>query len=169
MTLYEGWQELYGTDESDEGQNEFWQTYFMKEQKVYKTILGEKIEVLTGTVLELAERFDMDPSTFTGFLDGINTSLDELITVEELKVDDQLQLTIVYEKLYYNMLKAKADWLYNLEEWNDILSVDQRKDIKKQFNIDHTVRNTNKISRNDACPCGSGKKYKKCCMLKDEA
>lgn len=26
-----------------------------------------------------------------------------------------------------------------------------------------TVRNTEKIGRNDSCPCGSGKKYKKCC------
>ncbi|MBK5252256.1 MAG: SEC-C domain-containing protein [Peptostreptococcaceae bacterium] len=25
-----------------------------------------------------------------------------------------------------------------------------------------------KISRNDPCPCGSGKKYKKCCLAKDE-
>ncbi|WP_269082983.1 SEC-C metal-binding domain-containing protein [Sporosarcina globispora] len=24
-----------------------------------------------------------------------------------------------------------------------------------------------KISRNDPCPCGSGKKYKKCCGSKD--
>jgi hypothetical protein len=24
----------------------------------------------------------------------------------------------------------------------------------------------NKAGRNDACPCGSGKKYKKCCELK---
>ena len=23
-----------------------------------------------------------------------------------------------------------------------------------------------KVNRNDACPCGSGKKYKKCCALK---
>jgi Flp pilus assembly protein TadD len=26
-----------------------------------------------------------------------------------------------------------------------------------------------KVGRNDPCPCGSGKKYKKCCMVKDEA
>jgi len=26
----------------------------------------------------------------------------------------------------------------------------------------------NKVGRNDLCPCGSGKKYKKCCMVKDE-
>jgi len=28
---------------------------------------------------------------------------------------------------------------------------------------------TTKISRNAPCPCGSGKKYKKCCLEKDEA
>jgi uncharacterized protein YecA (UPF0149 family) len=27
-------------------------------------------------------------------------------------------------------------------------------------------RETPKIGRNDPCPCGSGKKYKKCCMNK---
>ncbi|MEJ2040503.1 MAG: SEC-C metal-binding domain-containing protein [Desulfosarcinaceae bacterium] len=26
-----------------------------------------------------------------------------------------------------------------------------------------------KIGRNDPCPCGSGKKYKKCCMGKSQA
>ncbi len=25
-------------------------------------------------------------------------------------------------------------------------------------------RETPKVGRNDACPCGSGKKYKKCCL-----
>ena len=25
------------------------------------------------------------------------------------------------------------------------------------------VRNEEKVGRNDPCPCGSGKKYKKCC------
>lgn len=25
-----------------------------------------------------------------------------------------------------------------------------------------------KIGRNDPCPCGSGKKYKKCCLLKKD-
>lgn len=25
-------------------------------------------------------------------------------------------------------------------------------------------RDTPKVGRNDACPCGSGKKYKKCCL-----
>ena len=31
------------------------------------------------------------------------------------------------------------------------------------------VRKTVKVGPNDPCPCGSGKKYKKCCYLKDKA
>ena len=38
------------------------------------------------------------------------------------------------------------------------------KTVKKQ-----PVRNAaNKVGPNDPCPCGSGKKYKKCCMQKDK-
>lgn len=29
--------------------------------------------------------------------------------------------------------------------------------------LDLTIKNESKIGRNDVCPCGSGKKYKKCC------
>ncbi len=38
------------------------------------------------------------------------------------------------------------------------------KTVKKQ-----PVRKTNKVGPNDPCPCGSGKKYKKCCRDKDIA
>ena len=31
------------------------------------------------------------------------------------------------------------------------------------------VRKGKKIGRNDPCPCGSGKKYKHCCLGKDQA
>ena len=34
--------------------------------------------------------------------------------------------------------------------------------------IDFVERKKKKIGRNDPCPCGSGKKYKKCCLGKDE-
>ena len=38
------------------------------------------------------------------------------------------------------------------------------KSVKKQ-----PVRTAaNKVGPNDPCPCGSGKKYKKCCMQKDK-
>jgi len=39
-----------------------------------------------------------------------------------------------------------------------------RPTVKKQ-----PVRKEKKVGPNDPCPCGSGKKYKKCCMQKDKA
>lgn len=32
--------------------------------------------------------------------------------------------------------------------------------------IEQYIRDTPKIGRNELCSCGSGKKYKKCCLIK---
>ena len=42
-----------------------------------------------------------------------------------------------------------------------LISVEKKKDIKVE-----KVTNRNKIGRNQKCVCGSGKKYKKCCLKK---
>ena len=97
-----------------------------------------------------------------GFLDGINTSLDSSLDLEALTEESEIDRSILLYKLYYNMLNAKANWLYELEEWDALLSADERTTIRKQFNEDHRAVST-KVGRNDPCPCGSGKKYKKCC------
>ena len=44
-----------------------------------------------------------------------------------------------------------------------ILSPETRKAITKDFNRSRIVVKEDKVGRNDPCPCGSGKKYKKCC------
>jgi preprotein translocase subunit SecA len=41
------------------------------------------------------------------------------------------------------------------------ITSDFKKNKNKKKQID--PKNLNKIGRNDICPCGSGKKYKKCC------
>ncbi|MFC1571791.1 SEC-C metal-binding domain-containing protein, partial [Candidatus Margulisiibacteriota bacterium] len=38
---------------------------------------------------------------------------------------------------------------------------------QKQSSKQSTVKSV-RVGRNDPCPCGSGKKYKKCCLLKEE-
>lgn len=37
-------------------------------------------------------------------------------------------------------------------------------DYNKENTKDEPCRTDPKIGRNDPCPCGSGKKYKKCCL-----
>ena len=72
-------------------------------------------------------------------------------------------LEIDPEKLYYNMVEAKATWLYGLPQWESILTEEKRKELYKLQKASGTVRKPHKIGRNDPCPCGSGKKYKHCC------
>lgn len=81
-----------------------------------------------------------------------------------MEEDTEVSLGFDKEKLYMNMVEAKADWLYGLPEWNDIFSREKQDELYKEQKKSHTfVREGRKIGRNDPCPCGSGKKYKNCC------
>jgi len=85
----------------------------------------------------------------------------------DITEDCEITLEIDFEKLYYNMHDASADWLYNLEEWDNILSKEKRDEITREFNQSKIfTHEAKKVGRNDPCPCGSGKKFKKCCINK---
>lgn len=163
MGLYEKWEQIAGEKRTGEEYDNFWQTYFEKEKKVYEYILQKKQNVIEGKLSEMVANYDIEPEIFIGFISGINTSLINEVELESLNEDSNIKLEIDFEKLYFNMLAAKADWLYNLKQWDDILTSERRKEIKKEYHISQTVVNEAKIGRNDPCPCGSGKKYKKCC------
>lgn len=158
MKIYNEWTAKI----SDESSREFFSNYLEAEKVVYANILTEKTNKITGVVSELAEQFSLDIITFAGFLDGINSSIDKPLELEELTEDSNITLDINFEKLLYNMYVAKANWLYNLPEWDNILTDEQMLSVKRQYNVDNTAI-SEKVGRNEPCPCGSGKKYKKCC------
>lgn len=165
MTLLENWRNLaYGDGLDDKKKEELWSGYFMIEKGIYEKILSNPTEVVEGTVKELAEKYNTELLIMTGFLDGINESLkgyeNPLETMEE---DTAIKIEIDPEKLYYNMVEAKANWLYELPQWDVILSEEKRKSLYRNQKASGTVRNEQKVYPNDPCPCGSGKKYKKCC------
>jgi hypothetical protein len=162
MSLFKEWNELINEVQTKPSQKQFWKTYLQKEKDNYEKILESCNPVVEGNLAELAERYDMDPVTFVGFLDGINTSLTDPLDLNSLDESSYLVLNIDYEKLYFNMLDAKADWLYNLPQWEGILSKEARKDITKNYRKSKMAVSS-KVGRNEPCPCGSGLKYKKCC------
>jgi len=167
MSLYEKWNDKIASYESQEEYNEFWGEYIPKEEKIYKKILENNMQKISGQLKDLANEFNQDELTFVGFLDGINTSLVESLDLEDITADSEITIEIDFEKLYYNMHDANADWLYTLEEWDNILSEEKRDEITREFNQSKIFTHEDKkIGRNDPCPCGSGKKYKKCCINK---
>lgn len=164
MSLFENWRNTaYDKEQNEKEQKKFWANYFDVEKGIYERILEDLKEPKEGTVKELAEKYGTDLLLFTGFLDGINESIKTPLKLEELEEDSRIKLEIEPEKLYYNMLAAKAEWLYTLPQWDNILSRERRKEITKKQRLSGTIIKEKEPGRNDPCPCGSGKKYKKCC------
>lgn len=140
----------------------FWDEYFAIETEAYKKILVRKEDFYEDKLSSLASLFGMSDVVFSGFMDGINTSLVKEYDLEKLKEGTDVSLKVDFEKLYYNMLEAKAKWLYTLSEWDGIFPEEKRREIRDKWRKDKQAVST-KTGRNDPCPCGSGKKYKKCC------
>ncbi|NLZ80979.1 MAG: SEC-C domain-containing protein [Clostridiales bacterium] len=164
MTLLETWRELAYSEEKDEkSSNLFWANYFNDEKGIYEKLLLDPEVVVEGTVKELAKKYDVELLMMVGFLDGINESLKVENPIEEMTEDTKVSLAFEKEKLYYNMVGAKADWLFDLPIWDDLLTVERRKELYKEQKLSTTVIKEGKIYPNDPCNCGSGKKYKKCC------
>ena len=166
MSLLQEWRDrAYGKDMNERSGQLFWANYFNIEKEIYKKLLADADKVWEGTVASLAQEFDTDIKLFVGFLDGINDSLVTPNSIEEMEQDTSITLNIDKEKLYYNMVEAKAEWLYGLEEWDSLLPEERRKEIYWQQKASGTIVKDKKVGRNDPCPCGSGKKYKKCCGI----
>ena len=164
MALLKKWRDTAYSETANKGDlQRLWNQYFEDEKEIYKQILADPDEVVTGTVKELAEKFGVTIMMMTGFLDGINDSLKEKNPIEEMEEDTKVNLGFEKELLYKNMVAAGADWLYNLEEWEPIFDEERRKELYKEQKSSMTVVKGDKIYPNDPCPCGSGKKYKKCC------
>ena len=155
----------YGDGLDDKKKEELWTNYFTIEKGIYEKILSNPTEVVEGTVKELAEKYGTEVLIMTGFLDGINESLKGYENpIDTMTEDTVVKIEIDPEKLYYNMVEAKASWLYELPQWTEILSAETRTELYKKQKASGTVRRQgHKIYPNDPCPCGSGKKYKKCC------
>ena len=168
MAILDTWRNLaYGDGLDDKKREELWTGYFNIEKGIYEQILSNPAEVVTGTVKELAEKYNTELLIMVGFLDGINESLKGYENpIETMEEDTEVRIEIDPEKLYYNMVEAKASWLYELPQWDNIFSEEKRKELYKEQKKSGTIVKGPKIGRNDPCPCGSGKKYKHCCGRK---
>ena len=93
MALLKEWHKIAYNEKMDQGEMQrFWADYFLKEQGVYEQLLSNPDEVVTGTVKELAEKYNLSLMEMTGFLDGINDCLVTPNPVEEMEEDTKVSL-----------------------------------------------------------------------------
>ena len=73
MALLEEWQKIAYDQRADRGKlQKFWQDYFLVEKGIYEKLLDHPDEEVSGTVKELADKYETELQMFVGFLDGIN-------------------------------------------------------------------------------------------------
>ena len=77
------------------------------------------------------------------------------------RIEDLLSIFDRYEHI-------TTTWSGYIEDDDDgLIDDDPSYDDYEDLPLTEPVRTTPKIGRNEPCPCGSGKKYKKCCMNKN--
>ena len=163
MSLYGEWMEYAQADRLPKDRDAFWSEYFDEEKELYKQLLFDHDTTYFGSFATLADGFEWDRTRFIGFLDGINSSLKTPLDIENIEEDTEITLDIDFEKLLFNMYEAKAPWLYELPEWEQVLPEERRAEIFREWKASKVFVAEKKVGPNDPCPCGSGKKYKKCC------
>ncbi|MGM0379810.1 MAG: SEC-C metal-binding domain-containing protein [Bacillota bacterium] len=132
--------------------------------EIYKneTDIDLKIQIIFALVSHLSKK-------------AISLLEKELNNNPTYKIDYIESLYVLYK--FYNIENE------NLEKWKKMIEKQNKKmrDLRvNKFHKDNPnildqiitsesetfVRKEKKIGRNDPCPCGSGKKYKKCCIYK---
>ncbi|MBP5261719.1 MAG: SEC-C domain-containing protein [Clostridiales bacterium] len=170
MSYYSTWMDRSENAVNQQIYVQYINLYYAMEKKAYEEILAkypDNADLLNGKASEMAHKLGFNKDTmdiFLGFLDGIKSSLKngDALDLEAVEDDTEISLDIDYEKLYYNMRDAKAQWLFKLPAWKSILTGEQMAEITREYR-DANIAHATNIGRNDPCPCGSGKKYKKCC------
>ncbi len=171
MSYFDTWNERSENTTNQTFYNAYVNAYYDKEKGAYDMILGQypdRAMITEAAALPLALKLgytheEMD--LFLGFLDGVNPSLTTPLDLPNITDDSIVSLDIDYDKLFLNMREAKADWLYGLPSWKNVFTQEEMDRLTIRYRESKIVR-SEKVGRNDPCPCGSGKKFKQCCMNK---
>ena len=143
----------------------------------------KKEAAYTPTVMRELERVVMLRVVDEYWMDNID-AMDDLKQGIGLRAYGQHDPVIAYKEEGYEMFQAMITaireetirrlFLVELKPTQEVKRQKVAKETAATGTSDGTVkkqpvRKEKKVGPNDPCPCGSGKKYKKCCMQKDKS
>ncbi len=88
-------------------------------------------------------------------------------------VEYKFEAMDMFEEMIDSIKEETVRFLFHIVPQAQVQRVQVAKPTSESAGGDGTVKKKpavkkQKIGRNDPCPCGSGKKYKNCCLGKDE-
>lgn len=113
---------------------------------------------LIRLVKYLKERFSLDDVTMNRYMDDCLILLNSFIDIDPAFIYLNQHLSIVDDDDKKSLLALLQESQDSIHTW--ALKGNKR---KKDTHQTHLSAPQKKIGRNEPCPCGSGKKYKKCC------
>jgi hypothetical protein len=124
--------------------------YYIKETKEYRTLYQFLQKHAEGDAVPIEEVIlEIGHPYVTERTNDMSSIITRLITLG-IAFDDMKDIN--------ELVTVVTNYLNNFKIWNN------RGYSPKEL---HDLSSKPKISRNDPCPCGSGKKYKKCCIDKE--
>jgi len=152
--------------------------YKKLEMKAILTVNGPEYYIRTREIVTLEKTinkyFELNNGQMKHFISDLMFLLDEMDDVGELsefiaQAFDCPDLEVVNEILMAasNVYNAHRQWVlkgYSPKELRQTETVfDRPHPVKSNHFNNNQPQKKVKIGRNEPCPCGSGKKYKKCC------
>jgi len=144
--------------------------------------LDEAIDWVAGLVADETENWDVRLLACSSLLDAAPVQYRPLI---EQLLARQSHRERVFDATDVERAYTDADripgWRLNEDPWKfyqpEVIAERQARWAAEEAEQDEVpmlaastyVREQPKVGRNDPCPCGSGKKYKRCCLAADEA
>lgn len=184
---------MEGDDDLEGLVKNFNSTVFVDVPLQIEDLKGKKPEELVDAIYAHAQKLidqkaaSIDEATFKEFLKVIVLRVIDMKWMNHIDIMDGLRQSIglraygqsnpLYEyqqegfELFEEMIAGINDDVFRYVIRAHIQSNLQREEVAKPTHASsgskeikrQPVRKTNKVGRNDPCPCGSGKKYKYCC------
>ncbi|HYK72089.1 MAG TPA: SEC-C metal-binding domain-containing protein [Pseudoneobacillus sp.] len=135
----------------------------MQESSIFamSVLSGTKTPFATQVLRELMDEVgdeDEQSIVFEALCHQLST--EALPEIEAYLKDHPHSFLVDVEETAYGFYKVMGMNHPDLEEWKRIA---EGQDLRNEMEVGGGGASTEKVGRNDPCPCGSGKKYKKCC------
>ena len=122
-----------------------------------------------GTLLRVVDKF------WTDHIDAMNILRNEISILAYGQKDPVVAYKNegfdMFDKMIGEIREYTASTLFKMKVKINVMPQAPRGPVSmgvlNKSEVKKSARNDNHVGRNDLCPCGSGKKYKNCCMLKD--